>query len=122
VESGAIDYDYLKSLARSAGLWDGLATYLVTVSGYVKSYRGEDLPLPSLVTDAAQFGNELVRFRRKFLRIPIFPQAAKLYASEWKRLLLNGELQSALRLSLLPGLAAAAALEFKFTGTDKGIW
>ena len=122
VESGATDYVYLKSLARSAGLWDGLATYLVTVSGYVKSYRGDDLPLPSLVTDAAHFGNELVSFRRKFLRIPIFPQAAKLYAAEWRRLLLNGELQSALRLSLLPGLAAAAALEFKFTGTDKGIW
>jgi len=122
VESGTIDYAYLKSLARSAGLWDGLATYLVTVSGYVKSYRGEDLPLPPLVTDAARFGNELVSFRRKFLRIPIFPQAAKLYASEWTRLLLNGELQSTLRLSLLPPLAVAAALEFKFTGTDKGIW
>lgn len=122
VESGSIDYVYLKALARSAGLWDGLATYLATVSGYVKSYRGDDLPLPSLVTDAARFGNELVSFRRKFLRIPIFPQAAKLYLSEWKRLLLNGELQSTLRLSLLPGLAAAAALEFKFTGTDKGIW
>lgn len=122
VESGVIDYVYLKSLARSAGLWDGLATYLVTVSGYVKSYRGDDLPLPSLVTNAAHFGNELVSFRRKFLRIPIFPQAARLYAAEWKRLLLNGELQSTLRLSLLPGLAAAAALEFKFTGTDKGIW
>jgi hypothetical protein len=122
VSSGAIDYVYLKSLARSAGLWDGLATYLVTVSGYVKSHRGSDLPLPTLVTSAAQFGNELLHFRRKFLRIPIFPQAAKLYASEWKRLLLNGELQSTLRLSLLPGLAAAAALEFKLTGTDKGIW
>jgi hypothetical protein len=122
VDSGTIDYAYLKSLARSAGLWDGLATYLVTVSGYVKSYRGESLPLPSLVTDAARFGNELVSFRRKFLRIPIFPQAAKLYASEWTRLLLNGELKSTLRLSLLPPLAAAAALEFKLTGTDKGIW
>ncbi|MCU1300790.1 MAG: hypothetical protein JWQ87_1074 [Candidatus Sulfotelmatobacter sp.] len=122
VESATIDYAYLKSLARSAGLWDGLATYLATVSGYVKSYRGVDLPLPSVVTDAARFGNELVSFRRKFLRIPIFPQAARLYASEWKRLLLNGELKSTLRLSLLPPLAAAAALEFKFTGTDKGIW
>lgn len=122
VESGTIDYDHLKSLARSAGLWDGLATYLVTISGYVKSYRGEHLPLPSVVTDAARFGNELVSFNRKFLRIPIFPQAAKLYASEWARLLLNGELQSTLRLSLLPPLAAAAALEFKFTGSDKGIW
>jgi hypothetical protein len=122
VESGKVDYTHLESLARSAGLWDGLATYLVTVSGYVKSYRGYGLPLPPLVTEAARFGNELVSFRRTFLRIPIFPQAAKLYASEWARLLLNGELQNTLRLSLLPGLAAAAALEFKFTGTDKGIW
>jgi hypothetical protein len=122
VDSDSVDYLYLRSLAQAAGLWDGLATYLVTVSGYVKQYRGEDLPLPSLVADAAHFGNELVRFRRKFLRIPIFPQAARLYASEWKRLFLNGELQNALRLSLLPGLAAAAALELKLTGSDKGIW
>jgi hypothetical protein len=122
VNSGAIDYEYLKPLAQSAGLWDGLATYLVTISGYVKFYCGTDLPLPPLVTSAARFGNELVHFRRKFLRIPIFPQAAKLYFTEWARLLLNGELGSTLRLSLLPGLAAAAALEFKLTGTDKGIW
>jgi hypothetical protein len=122
VDSGSVDYVYLKSLAQSAGLWDGLATYLVTVSGYVKPYRGVDLSLPSQVTKAARFGNELIRFRRKFLRIPIFPQAARLYASEWKRLLLNGELESTLRLSLLPGLAAAAALELKLTGSDKGIW
>ncbi len=122
VDSGVIDYGYLKSLAKSAGLWDGLATYLAIVSGYVKSYRGEGLPLPPLVTDAARFGHELIRFKRNFLRIPIFPQAARLYAAEWKRLLLNGEFQSALRLSLLPGLATAAALEFKITGSDKGIW
>lgn len=122
VDSGTIDYNYLHSLARSAGLWDGLATYLVTVSGYVQSFRGEPLPLPALVTNSARFGNELVSFRRQFLRIPIFPQAAGLYAREWKRLLLNGQLQSTLRLSLLPPLAAAAALEHKLTGSDKGIW
>jgi hypothetical protein len=122
VNSRAIDYVYLHSLTRSAGLWAGLATYLVIVSGYVKSYGGEDMPLPSSVTGAARFGNERTYFKRKFLRIPIFPQAAKLYASELERLLLNGELENTLRLSLLPGLAAAAALEFKFTGSDKGVW
>lgn len=122
VEAGTINYVYLRSLARSAGLWDGLATYMATVAGYVKSTSGRDLPLPELVTKSAQFGSELVHFRRKFLRIPIFPQAAKLYAAEWRRLLLNGELQNTFRLSLLPGLAAAAALEFKLTGSDKGIW
>jgi len=122
VDANLIDYAYLQSLSQSAGLWDGLATYLATVSGYVREYRGEELPLPALVTDAAHFGNERVFYRRKFLRIPIFPQAARFYASEWRRLLLNGELQSTLRLSLLPGLAAAAALEMKITGSDKGIW
>ena len=122
VESGAVDYVYLKALASSAGLWDGLATYLVIVSGYVEAYRGKGLELPESVTAAARFGEERVRFRRNFLRIPIFPQAARLYASEWKRLLLNGELQNTLRLSLLPGLATAAALELKMTGSDKGIW
>jgi hypothetical protein len=122
VNSNLIDYAYLKSLTQSAGLWDGLATYLATVSGYVRQYRGEALALPALVTDAAHFGNERVFYRRQFLRIPIFPQAARFYASEWRRLLLNGELESTLRLSLLPGLAAAAALEMKLTGSDKGIW
>jgi hypothetical protein len=122
VSSGEIDYAYLKSLAQSAGLWDGLATYLVIVSGHVAQYRGEALPLPFLVTDAARFGNDLVHFKKNFLRVPIFPQSMKLYASEWKRLLLNGEFESTLRLSLLPGLATAAALELKITGSDKGIW
>jgi hypothetical protein len=122
VDSDAIDYVYLKSLAESAGLWDGLATYLVIVSDYVKSYRGTELRLPPLVTTAAHFGNERVSFRRRFLRIPIFPQAARLYMSELERLLLNGELRNTFRLSLLPGLAAAAALEMKLTGSDKGIW
>jgi len=122
LDSGAVDYVSLKSLAESAGLWDGLATYLVIVSDYVKSYSGEGLALPELVTHAARFGNELVQFKKNFLRIPIFPQSAGLFASEWKRLLLNGEIQNTLRLSLLPGLATAAALEMKMTGSDKGIW
>jgi len=122
VVANAVDYSYLKSLAEPAGLWAGLATYLVIVSEYVEVYSGEGLPLPRLVTDAARFGNELVRFRRGFLRIPIFPEAASLYVSEWKRLLLNGAIMSTLRLSLLPGLATAAALELKMTGSDKGIW
>jgi hypothetical protein len=122
VNSAAVDYVRLHSLARSAGLWDGLATYLLIVSGYIQSYGGEGFPLPSAVTSAARFGSERTYFKRKFLRIPLFPQAARLYASEWERLLLNGELQNTLRLSLLPGLAAAAALELKITGSDKGIW
>jgi hypothetical protein len=59
--------------------------------------------------------------QKEILANPDLP-AGCLYASEWKRVLLKGELQSTLRLSLMPGLAAAAALEMKRTESDKGIW
>jgi len=122
VDSDSLDYDYLRSLARSAGLWEGLATYLAIVGDYVEKFRGENLALPYSVTNAAKFGGDNIRFKQQFLRIPIFPQAAGLYAKEWMKLLSNGELQNTLRLSLLPGLAVAAAVAFKMTGNDKGIW
>jgi hypothetical protein len=122
MESGEIDYVYLRSLSRPAGLWEGVATYLAIVSGYVQQYRGKGFSLPSFVSSAARFGSDELHFRKNFLRIPIFPHSAKLYAAEWARLLLNGEFQNTLRLSLLPGLATAATLEMKFTGSDKGIW
>jgi hypothetical protein len=122
VENGGIDYGRLRSLGRSAGLWDGLATYVVIISDYVKMYRGQGLPLPRLVSSDARFGGEAVYFRRNFIRIPLLPHAVGLYASELRRLLLNGEIRNSLRLSLLPGLATAAAVELKRTGSDKGIW
>jgi hypothetical protein len=69
---------------------------------------------------AARFGSDQVSFSKKFLRIPILPHSVSLYATELKRLMLNGELPNTLRLSMLPCLATAAALEFKITGSDKG--
>jgi len=122
VETGQIEYSLLRTSGLSAGLWDGLATYLVIISDYVKSFRGKALPLPTLVSSDALFGAEEVYFRRNFIRIPLLPQGAGLYASELRRLLLNGEIRNTLRLSLLPGLATAAAVELKLTGSDKGIW
>ena len=122
IESTSIDYVYLESLSRAAGLWDGLATYLVIVSEYVAQYRGNDLALPPSVTRSAQFGHGSTYFAHNFLRIPIFPEAAEFYAKEWTALLRQGDLRNTLRLSLLPSLAAAAALSFKLTGQDKGIW
>ena len=122
IETGTINYVYLRSLARSAGLWDGLATYLVIISDYVELYRGKGIPLPPLVTSDARFGGDQIHFRRNFLRIPILPHSVRLYASELARLFLNGEIGNTLRLSLLPGLATAAAFELKLTGSDKGIW
>ena len=117
-----VNFEYLHSLGASAGLWEGIATYLNIVSEYMEAYRGYGVPLPSLVTGSAKFGAAKIRFRRQFLRVPILPQSINLYAGELKTLLMNGDLRNSLRLSLLPGLATAAALEQKLTGSDKGIW
>lgn len=117
-----VDFEYLHSLGSAAGLWDGIATYMNIISEYVEAYRGYGVPLPSLVTGSAKFGAAKVHFRRQFLRVPILPQSIHLYAGELKTLLLNGDFRNGLRLSLLPGLATAAALEQKLTGSDKGIW
>jgi len=122
LDNHLVDFEYLHSLGAAAGLWDGIATYLNIISEYVEAYRGYGVPLLSLVTGSARFGAEKVRFRRNFLRVPILPQSIHLYAGELKTLLMRGDLRSSFRLSLLPGLATAAALEQKLTGSDKGIW
>ncbi|MGC2446860.1 MAG: nucleotidyltransferase family protein [Candidatus Sulfotelmatobacter sp.] len=122
LDSGEIDFDSLRSTGHLTGLWEGIATYLVIISEYVEKCRGYGVPLPSSVTESAKFGAHPVRFRKDFLRVPILPHSLNLYAGELKTLLLRGQLRNTFRLSLLPGLATAAALEMKITGSDKGIW
>src|SRR5580704_12006342 len=121
-DMGAIDYEDLRSSAEAAGIWEGVATYLLIVSDYVEHYRGKGLDLPSFVRSSAQFRGDKIHFRRDFLRVPILPESAALYAAQLTTLLRNRELVSSARLSLLPYLAAAAAVGMKITGSDKGIW
>lgn len=120
--SGLLDYSELRSSAQAAGIWEGVATYLMIVSDYVRQYRGADLGLPQFVRGSARFGGELVTFNRDFLRVPIMPQSASLYRTQLTGLLRKGELHSSARLGLLPWLATAAAVGHKLTGSDKGIW
>ena len=122
VDQGKVDFGYLRSLGSSAGLWEGIATYLAIISQYVERHRGRGISLPAFVITSARFGTEQVRFRRGFLRVPILPHSVNLYASELKSFLLRGDLRNGFRLSLLPCLATAAALEMRITGSDKGIW
>jgi hypothetical protein len=121
-DSGGIDYHDLRFLARIAGIWEGVATYLAIVSDYVKSYRGTGLDLPHFVTSAARFGGDRIYYGRGFLRVPIVPQSARLYGSQLAEVLGKGELHNGARLSLLPWLATAAVVGQKLTGSDKGIW
>jgi len=122
VESGELDYSELKRSAEVGGIWPGVATYLKIVSDYVQQYRGTPLPLPSTVLSAARFGGEKLFVLRRFLRIPIMPEGAKLYTNQVANTAKAGNVPATFRLSLLPPLAATAAVAFKITGDDKGIW
>lgn len=122
IESNAVDYTDLQLSAQAAGIWEGVATYLVIVSDYVRQHRGTGLELPPSVKAAARFGGEQVFYRREFLRIPILPQSARLYGSQLRSFLRGRQLRSTARLGLLPWLAAAAVVGEKITGSDKGIW
>lgn len=121
-DADQIDYDDLCSVARKAGIWEGVATYLMIVSDYARKYRGSGLRLPRFVEAAARFGGSEIFFRHDFLRVPILPQSASLYGLQLTALLRRRELQSSARLGLLPMLATAAAVGQKITGSDKGIW
>ena len=122
IDSQLVDLDSLHVLGRAAGIWEGIATYLAIISGFAESYRGYGLSLPALVTGTARFDVDQVRFGRDFLRVPILPHSLNLYAAELRTMVFRGQVRNSLRLSLLPGLATAAALEMKLTGSDKGIW
>ena len=122
VNSGAVDFDDLRRAATAAGIWEGVATYLVLVSDYSRQYTRKNLPLPAFVREAARFGGEVIYFGKSFLRVPIFPQSAVLYGTQLTDLIRTRKLQSSARLAVLPWLATAAAIGHKITGSDKGIW
>jgi hypothetical protein len=120
--SGDLDYEELRTSAQAAGIWEGVATYLVIVSDYVSRYRGTGLGLPKFVTDSAHFDGNIVYVGGSFIRVPSLPQSVGLYRSQFSLLLRRRELQSSARLGLLPWLATAAAIGHKISGSDKGIW
>lgn len=121
-ESGALDLVELKRSTELAGIWPGVATYLKIVSDYMHKYRGRGLNLPAMVLTAAVCGGEKVRPRARFLRVPILPEGAALYSAQVTKTAFNGDVPATFRLGLLPYLATAAAVSYKLTGSDKGIW
>ena len=121
-DAGLIDYEELSTLAESAGIWEGVATYLAIVSDYVRTYRGSPLGLPHFVLDAARFRGDKIYYAKGFLRVPIMPHSARLYGSQFAHVLGRGELENGARLSLLPLLGTAAMAAERLTGSDKGVW
>lgn len=122
VEDGLIDWQDLYTAATAAGIWEGVATYLVIVSDYWERYSGVPLALPPLVSESARFRGKEIYFAKEFLRVPILPQSAILYGTQLAAMILRKEIRSSARLSLLPWLATAALVGQKITGSDKGVW
>jgi hypothetical protein len=122
IEARTIDYEELRRGATEARVWTGVATFLVIVSEYVKRYRGTALSLPEEVVASSLFGADKFFLRGQYLRLPLLPEAARLYGRQVTSTALGGDLPAAFRLSLLPPLASAAAVAYKFTGSNQGIW
>jgi hypothetical protein len=117
-----VDFDQLKVIAELGEIWPGVATLLVIVRQHAINYGAPELELPEMVRAAAQFGARQTYLGRKFVRVPIVPEAAKLFL---RQLVANGrkhDYKAILRLSLLPMLATAAFVSFRLTGDDKGVW
>ena len=122
LEDCRIDFVELKKAADLGGIWPGVATYLKIVCDYARRYRGNAQELPPGVVAAARFGGEVISARGKFLRVPIMPNGAELYTRQITDTAFRGDVPATLRLTLLPYLASAAAVAFRITGSDKGIW
>jgi hypothetical protein len=122
VESGKIDYSELRTAALAAGIWPGVASFLKIVSDYVKQYRGTGLDLPVTVLADATVSGDKIYTRARFLRLPIMPYGARLYTKQITQAAVRGNVPATFRLSLLPPLASAAAVAFRITGSDKGVW
>jgi len=122
VETGSVDWSDLFAAATTAGIWEGVATYVAIVSDYVHLYRGVTLAIPQWVLASARFRGKAIYFAKDFLRVPILPQSAMLYGTQLAAVLRRRQLQSSARLSLLPWLATAALMGQKITGSDKGVW
>jgi hypothetical protein len=122
VDSGKLNFTDLRAGAQPAGIWPGVASFLRIVSDYVKQYRGTGLSLPANVIADATLGGDQVYTRARFLRVPLMPYGARLYTRQLTETAFRGDVPATLRLSLLPPLASAAAVAFRITGSDKGIW
>jgi hypothetical protein len=121
-DSGALDYVRLRQASDEGGIWPGVATYLRVVSDYVARYRGRGVDLPAGVLADALFGGEKIEVRSRFLRVPVVPEAATLFTRQALATALAGDVPATFRLTLLPPLASVAAIAYRFTGSDKGIW
>ncbi|MGA9473986.1 MAG: hypothetical protein WBV36_16085 [Terriglobales bacterium] len=120
LKSGAVHFGELKRAANSAGIWEGVATYLCLIRNYVESYGGT-VSLTDDIVRSALSPDSSVQFRSDYLRVSK-ATGARLYSSQLLAAGRHGDIRALLRLPLLPPLAISALVAHGLTGNDKGIW
>ncbi len=122
VREGKLDFGLLRTSAERWSIWPGVATLLKIASDYNQRVGAGPLPLPGFVTDSARFGAEATYVGEQFLRVPMLPHGSLLFLRQLAGTAAAQRFRAAARLTLLPGLAAAAFVNLRVTGDDKGIW
>jgi len=122
VRAGRLDFARLRTSAQRWSIWPGVATLLKITSDYNERAGVGPLPLPDFVVRSARFGAEVAYLGKQFLRVPMVPQGSQLFLQQLIGTGTARHFRAAARLSLLPALAAAAFVDLRITGDDKGIW
>jgi hypothetical protein len=122
VRAGRLDFMRLRNSSQRWSIWPGVATLLKIVSDYNERTGVGPLPLPEFVVRSARFGAEVTYVGEHFLRVPMLPQGSQLFLQQLIGTGAALRFRAAARLSLLPALAAAAFVNLRITGDDKGIW
>jgi hypothetical protein len=122
VRAGRLDLMRLRGSCQRWSIWPGVATLLKITSDYNERAGAGPLPLPEFVVRSARFGAKVTYVGEQFLRVPMLPQGSQLFLQQLIRTGAARHFRAAARLSLLPALAAAAFVNLRITGDDKGIW
>ena len=122
VRAGRLDFTRLRTSAQRWSIWPGVATLLKITSDYNERVGLGPLALPEFVVGSARFGAEVTFVGRQFLRVPTVPQGLQLFLRQLVGTGAARHFRAAARLTLLPALAAAAFVDLRITGDDKGIW
>ena len=122
VRAGRLDFAQLRASAERWSIWPGVATLLKITSDCNERAGVGLLTLPEFVIRSSRFGAEVTYVGEQFLRLPMVPQGSQLFLQQLVATGAARRFRAAARLSLLPMLAAAAFVNLRVTGDDKGIW
>jgi hypothetical protein len=122
VRAGRLDFTRLRDSSQRWSISPGVATLLKITSDYNERAGAGPLPLPEFVLRSARFGADVTYVGEQFLRVPMLPQGSQLFLQQLIGTGASRHFRAAARLSLFPVLAAAAFVNLRLTGDDKGIW